>query len=177
MKSPKHLIIENIWVDQQLQLTWSPYHFDAIVCREIPNVVFFRDHTVLGDGQRRGRHRILTIEFGSVFWRALVTWDDGSRGSERSEIASVLSGFFSKDIGNMTERESKRFEMNPISLVSFDWPSQRNRKSNPHKTCLQTILFKILIKSLWIFFRDCFVNKWLLQANGAITTFDSILLF
>jgi len=121
MQSPKHLIIENIWADQQLQLTWSPYHFDAIVCREIPNVVFFRDHTVLGDGQRRGRHRILTIEFGSVFWRALVTWDvthgwkwkknqfafrffrgtlvtwdDGSRGSERSEIASVLSGFFFK---------------------------------------------------------------------------------
>jgi hypothetical protein len=56
--------------------------------------------------------------------------------------------FFSKDIGNMTERESKRFEMNPISLVSFDWPSHRNRKSNPYKTSLQTIIFKISIKRL-----------------------------
>ena len=67
------------------------------------------------------------FQFAFRFFRGtLVTWD-GSRGSERSEIASVLSGFFSKDIGNMTERESKRFEMNPISLVSFDWPSHRNR--------------------------------------------------
>ncbi len=112
----------------------------------------------------KGEVKSFHFQFAFRFFRGtLVTWDDGSRGSERSEIASVLSGFFSKDIGNMTERESKRFEMNPISLVSFDWPSHRNRKSNPYKTCLQTIIFKISIKRLWIVLRDCFVSNWLLQ--------------